>query len=242
MIGKMDMKRTCAAVALLLCGAAVAFAKPKFEFSLDYSCLTEHSSSFEFTESGAFATVYSGSLEKKVSSPAGFGASASVFFGSPAKGLDLGLGVAASYNAFSRCRLNSMDVTTDKGYVLSVMGGPAIRYTFGERTSLYLCPGMRFNVQSINTKMDSDIQIDYQEKNIMVNLSGGLREWLFASGRTQIGLDAGVDYAIPVNSFSTITCTDSSGTEYSESYKVKNGRFLKFYVGLCVNIGNGSTK
>ncbi|MCR5762184.1 MAG: hypothetical protein K6G00_02235 [Treponema sp.] len=226
---------------VLMAFAGVCEARPWFEFTVDYSCLTECSSSINFNNSGLFNQHYDGTLKKKVTSPAGIGGSATIFFGAPFKSLELGIGTSVSYNTFSRCLLDGEEEKTDNGYVLSFAGGPAARFSFGKHTSLYFSPGVRFTIQNIKTKISAG-DMSYKEKNIMLNLSAGIREWLFSSDRTNVGLDAGFDFAYPLNSFSQIDLSNDSGLDYSETYKVSSGRFLKFYVGLCLNFGNRNTK
>ncbi|MBR1911044.1 MAG: hypothetical protein IJ828_01675 [Treponema sp.] len=221
---------------ILFVSTAFCFAKPSFEFSIDYSCLTECSSSVEFTGNGIFHNYHEGSLQKKISSPAGLGGSATVFLGSPFKSLDVGIGSAVCYHLFSKCMLEDEDVKVDNGYVFSVEAGPAARLSFGKYTSLYVCPGVRFNLQNIKIKTDAGA-MRYKEKNIMVNVSLGLREWLFSTSKTSLGLDAGFDFAMPLNSFSDVEYS-GNGTTLTENYKVTSGRLLKFYVGMCVNLGN----
>ena len=221
-------------------------ASPLFEFTIDYSCLTDYTSSIKFSGNSLFGRVYDETVEKKIKSPAGLGGSASVFLGSPFNSLEMGIGTSVSYNTFSKCSLDGNDEKVNSGYVISFAAGPAARFTFGKYTSLYFCPGVRFNIQNIKIKTGDKTGVSgnmsYQEKNIMFNVSAGLREWLFTTGKTHIGFDAGFDFAIPVNSFSKMEYSDNSGFDVKDSYKVSSGRFLKFYIGMCLNFGNRTTK
>lgn len=233
----MFKKISAVLVGLLLVKSFVT-AMPKIEFTMDYNCLTECKSSIAFTGSNVFSTFYDEVVSKNIRSPAGLGASTSIFLGSPAKNLDLGIGTSVNYNAFSDCTMDGKKVKTDNGYIVSFALGPAVRYTIGHHTSIYFSPGVRFNIQNIKTKPSFGGNLNYKEKNLMVNMSAGIREWLFATGKTNIGLDAGVDVAFPVNSFNTINYKANDGTTLDSSYKVKNGRFVKFYIGMCLNFGN----
>ena len=218
---------------------AFCYARPSMEFTIDYNCLTECSSNVEFTGNGVFITRDEGSMKKKITSPAGIGGSATVLLGSPIKSLELGIGSSVSYNVFSNCMLDDEKAKVDSGYVLSFAAGPAARVSFGKYTSLYFSPGVRFNIQNISIK-NSIGKMTYQEKNIMFNISGGIREWFFSTGKTNFGLDAGFDFAFPMNSFCKMEYS-GLGSSFTENYKVKSGRFLKFYVGMCLNFGNRNT-
>lgn len=227
-------------VTFVVCTAAQS--RPTLEFSFDYNCLTACQSEIDFTGNGLLAGARIGKIEKKVSSPAGLGASTSVFLGSPSKGLDLGVGTSVSYNTFSKCFMDGKEEKVEGGYVLSFTAGPALRYTFVTHTSLYFCPGIRFNIQDLRAEMSTLGKIHYKEKNIMVNFSCGVRQWFFSTGKTGIGIDAGADLAFPINSISTVNYTIPGGGDASESYKVTSGRLLKFYLGMCFNLGNRTTE
>ena len=125
--------------------------------------------------------------------------------------------------------------------------GPAFRYSFNKTFSLFVRPGVFLNVQFFSLEERDTYAWRYNDTihffrvnasddslvayNAGFDIDLGGRVWFFHTDGFHLGLDFGADLAI-------MTDGRYQHDSVADKYKVDDRFQPKFYVGVCINLGD----
>ena len=210
-----------------------------FELSVDYANLYEDKATLKASRStDATFFPFDGSAYS-ITAPIGLSATASAYFGSPFNAFELGMSLRATGNRFSEIKLAGSKYTGFTGNSLGFSFGPALRVNMGRFASLYVNPAAQLNIKTLKFDEDSSRSFSgtLEERTLAFDCTAGGRLWFHRTDKSQLGLDAGIDFTYPLNSSNNFDVKASGIKLDGLKYKITKAHSLKFYVGLCLSLG-----
>lgn len=233
------MKKLLVAAVVLL-ASSFAFANMELDLNLygdvvDTSTLKDKDSSLEFDTTQGFAF--------------GIAQDFNFYFGSRASKFDVGLCIFTGCDFFTETELSmsgakyEIENAFGMNYFLGL--GPVFRYTFSDPFSLYVRPGLGFDVRIIKGDLAGDLAIRKDATFIgcdfIFDTDVGGRWWFLNKTGMHMGLDFGMDFMFGSGAgVFTIESNDEYGfsNSHTTDFEESNRFSYKIYAGLCFNFGD----
>ncbi len=228
------MKKLLVAAAVLL-ASSFAFANMELDLNLygdvvDTSTLKGIDSSVEFDTTQGFAF--------------GVAQDFNFYFGSRASKFDVGLCIFTGCDFFTETELSMSGAKLEfenafgMNYFLGL--GPVFRYTFSDPFSLYVRPGLGFDVRFINGDLDNFKNSTFVGCDFIFDTDVGGRWWFLNKTGMHMGLDFGMNFMLGSGAGAlTLEYDDGVGTRaHTDDYDEKDRFSYKIYAGLCFNFGD----
>lgn len=176
-----------------------------------------------------------GDVTLEFDTPIGFEDQFGFYFGSPAEFLDLGMSVSVGMDFFwdSTMKVGAIELSEldDSGMDLYCTVGPAVRFNIGDRHSIFVSPGLGYNML-ISTADGYDLIISEVDFNFDI----GYRFWLVNITGFHFGFSAGYDISVPL--FGTAGFYFDHYDDINRD--LTGGSIGKFYLGVAFNFGDKS--
>ena len=162
-----------------------------------------------------------------------FGSEDSVafYFGDKSTKFDIGLGIFVAFDVFSKIEADSKSVDVT-GVNLGMGIGPAFRYSFSEKFSLFARPSLAMGLTGFKPSKDNPDDITFSDFSALFDLNIGGRSWLLNTDGFHLGITYGGIFEAGAGSGTRIEKHQSD-----INYDVSNVAF-KIYVGACFNFGD----
>lgn len=157
--------------------------------------------------------------------------SVAFYFGEKASKFDIGLGIFVAFDLFSSIKddAGSVDVT---GINFAMGLGPAFRYSFSEKFSLFARPSLAMGLTGVKQKDNNPNDIISSDFSALFDLNIGGRSWIINSDGFHFGITYGGIFEAGAGSGKT------TGKNMDDiNYDVSDVAF-KIYVGACFNFGD----
>lgn len=162
------------------------------------------------------------------------------YYGSRASKFDAGLCIFTGFDFFTEAEFETAKYENAFGFNCLLGLGPVFRYTFSDPFSLYVRPGLGFDVRMITGDL-------YNKKSAFVGMDfifdtdvGG-RWWFLNKTGMHMGLDFGMNFMLGSGTGAIATefddeygHSDSHTTDFDETNRFS----YKIYAGLCFNFGD----
>ncbi|MCR5253911.1 MAG: hypothetical protein K6C98_09385 [Treponema sp.] len=162
-----------------------------------------------------------------------FGSEDSVafYFGDKSTKFDIGLGIFVAFDIFSTAKFDSdsVDVT---GINFAMGIGPAFRYSFSEKFSLFARPSFAMGITGLKPSKDNTNDVVFSDFSALFDLNVGGRSWLLNADGFHLGITYGAIFEAGAGSG-----IKAEKQQDDIKYDVSNVAF-KIYVGACFNFGD----
>lgn len=228
------MKKLLVAAVVLL-ASSFAFANMELDLNLygdvvDTSTLKDKDSSGEIDTTQGFAF--------------GIAQDFNFYYGSRASKFDVGLCIFTGCDFFTETELSMSGFKSEfenafgMNYFLGL--GPVFRYTFSDPFSLYVRPGLGFDVRFIKGDSSLGENSTFIGCDFIFDTDVGGRWWFLNKTGMHMGLDFGMDFMFGSG-------VGAYAYEYYDVYDTRTDSFdfdekdrfsYKIYAGLCFNFGD----
>ena len=163
----------------------------------------------------------------------GFGGEDSVafYFGQKQTKFDLGLGIFVAFDLFNSFESDSKSYDAN-GLNFAMGIGPAFRYSFSEKFSLFARPSLAMGITGFKRSKDNPNDETMTDFTALFDLNIGGRSWLLNMDGFHLGITYGGIFEV------------GGGTGVYSAKKMTNQDFdvtsvgFKIYVGACFNFGD----
>lgn len=161
------------------------------------------------------------------------------YFGSRASKFDAGLCIFTGFDFFTEAEFegsfSSAKYENAFGFNCLLGLGPVFRYTFSDPFSLYVRPGLGFDVRMITGDLDNN-KSAFVDVDFIFDADVGGRWWFLNKTGMHMGLDFGMNFML--GSGTGATATEVDDDSYSTDFDETNRFSYKIYAGLCFNFGD----
>lgn len=228
------MKKLLVAAAVLL-ASSFAFANMELDLNLygdvvDTSTLKDTDSPLKYDTTQGFAFGVANDFN--------------FYFGSRESKFDVGLCIFTGCDFFTETELSISGIKAEfenafgMNYFLGL--GPVFRYTFSDPFSLYVRPGLGFDVRMITGDLNNN-KSAFVDVDFIFDTDVGGRWWFLNKTGMHMGLDFGMDFMFGSGAgVFTIESNDEYGfsNSHTTDFEESNRFSYKIYAGLCFNFGD----